>query len=144
MPTPPGTPNDATTVLNPGSGGDTMNESVITQVSGKVAKSERLVPTTDQGQLYSQTGTTSKTAGSASAVELIVPNALRLGLTIFNNSTATLYVGASNAVTNDNFIVAILPGGYWELPTSGSFLYVGALWGIWASATGDAQVTEFT
>jgi len=45
-------PNDTSTVLNPGVGGDTMDESSVTQVTtGTAAKRPRVVPGGDDGTL---------------------------------------------------------------------------------------------
>lgn len=47
-----GTDNDASTSLNPGVGGDTMNETGVTTSSGTFVKSPRVVPMGDDGQIY--------------------------------------------------------------------------------------------
>lgn len=44
------TPNDAITVLNPGAGGDSMNDTISTQSDGVTrVKSERIVQIDDNG-----------------------------------------------------------------------------------------------
>lgn len=42
---------DTTTVLNPGTGGDVLDESSVQQISGTAAKRPRVVVGNDQGQL---------------------------------------------------------------------------------------------
>lgn len=91
------------------------------------------------------TGTMSSVAGSASAVTILAANAARKGATVVNDSTAILYLGLSATTpTASLYTVALQPAGtvgaYYEVP----FGYEGILRGIWASATGNARVTEFT
>lgn len=47
--------NDTTTTLNPGSAGDVMDESLVTQEDGTEAKRPRVVLGDDDGALYNQT-----------------------------------------------------------------------------------------
>lgn len=47
----PTTPNDTTTTLNSGSGGDLMDESLVTQEDGTEAKRPRVVLGGDDGSL---------------------------------------------------------------------------------------------
>ena len=73
--------------------------------------------------------------GSATAV------AERVGFTVFNNSSAVLYLGLDAAPTSTtDFTVAIPAGGYYESP----FGYRGTVRGVWAAANGSAVVTELT
>lgn len=90
-------------------------------------------------------GTMSSVAASASAVTVLAANASRLGATVVNDSAAILYLGLSATTpTNALYTVAIQPtgtvGSYYEVP----FRYTGIIRGIWASATGNARVTELT
>jgi hypothetical protein len=88
----------------------------------------------------SATAALSNVAGSASNVTLLAANVARLGATIFNDSSAILYVkmGATASVTS--YTVQIAAGGYYELP----YGYTGLIDGLWASATGNARITELT
>lgn len=80
-------------------------------------------------------------AASDSSVTLQAANPARKGLTIFNDSTAILYVKcAAAAASATSFTVKLVGGAYWELP----FRYTGEIRGIWASATGAARLTEFS
>lgn len=79
---------------------------------------------------------------SAAADTLILAaNQNRKGATIYNESTAILYLVLSAATaTITNYSV--------QIPASGSFVlqetdYVGQIRGIWAAANGAAMVTEF-
>lgn len=78
--------------------------------------------------------------GVASATTLRASNANRLGLTIYNDSTAILYVKLGTGVTTSSFSVKLHPDDYYEVP----FGYTGDVEGIWASATGSARVSELT
>lgn len=87
----------------------------------------------------------SSVAGSASSVSLLASNTSRLGATIYNDSSAILYLklGATASTTSFTAILAGNSGGYggyYEVP----FGYTGAIDGIWTSATGNARITELT
>lgn len=86
---------------------------------------------------------TSNVASSASSVTLLAANALRQMATIYNDSTAVLYVkfGTAAAITPASYTVQIPAGGYYELPHP---VYHGRIDGIWAAANGAAHVTEMT
>lgn len=80
-------------------------------------------------------------ASSATNVTLKAANASRRGLTIFNDSEAVLYVKFGATASASSFTVKIAAGGYYEMPLP---IYVGIVDGIWASANGNARVTELT
>jgi len=86
------------------------------------------------------TGTQTSVAGSASNVTLLAANVLRKGATIYNDSTAILYLRLAATATTSNFTVKLFADDYYEVP----FGYYGIIDGIWASATGNARVTELT
>lgn len=91
----------------------------------------------------SATNTTATVAASATVVTLIASNANRLGATIYNDSSAILYIKLGATASTSDFTVALSPltssiGGYFEVP----FAYTGIITGIWASATGNARVGE--
>ena len=86
-------------------------------------------------------GTPSTVASSATNQVLLVANAARRGATVYNDSTATLYwLNANAAATNAIYSVAIVAGGYYEIP----YNYCGPVNGIWASANGNARIVEHT
>lgn len=79
----------------------------------------------------------------ASDTTLLASNANRKGFIIFNNSTAILYILlASGTSSNTNF--SILLNQNESLIIDNTCLYTGVVKGIWASATGDCKVTEFS
>lgn len=82
-------------------------------------------------------------ASSASSVTILAGNAYRKGASIMNQSTAILYLdmsGGTAAATTGAHSVEIAANGYFEVP----YGYTGSITGIWASANGFANVTEYT
>lgn len=91
----------------------------------------------------SATCTQTQVPDNASSVTILASNANRLGASIINTSTVTLFLRLNvAAATTDNYTVALAAGAYYEVP----FNYSGAITGIWASDpnTGNANVSEFT
>jgi hypothetical protein len=86
------------------------------------------------------TPTQSSVAGSASSVSLLASNANRLGATVYNDSTAVLYVKLGTTASTTSYTTQISANEYYEVP----FQYTGAIDGLWTSATGSARITEFT
>jgi hypothetical protein len=83
--------------------------------------------------------TVTNVTSSATAVTLLAAYAARVGALIVNNSTSKLYVKLGTGASTTSWSVAIEAGGYWEMPRR---YYTGAITGIWATANGDAHVTE--
>lgn len=87
------------------------------------------------------TGTLSQVGSSATAVTVLAANTSRKGATIFNDSTQVLYLGLSNTTpTSSAYSVKMAAASYYEVPNG----YNGIIKGIWASANGNAVVTELT
>lgn len=87
------------------------------------------------------TGAETDVAATGGDQTILAANANRLGGTIFNDSTATLKILLSNAVSSaTKFTASLIPNDYYELP----FNYTGVVKGIFSSATGSARVTELT
>ena len=73
---------------------------------------------------------------------ILAANVNRLGATVFNDSTATLFLSLSVAASSaSSFTVRLTSGGYYELPNDAQG-YVGTITGIWSAANGAARVTE--
>lgn len=92
------------------------------------------------------TGTVTAVASSASNGTLLAANPYRQGATIYNSSTAILYIKCGATASTSSFTI-VLPAGatpidtaFWQVP----YGYTGRIDGIWASANGNALVTEFT
>ncbi len=60
--------------------------------------------------------------------------------TIYNDSTAVLYVKFGATATTTSYTVQIAAGGYYEFPQP---CYAGQVDGIWASANGNARLTSW-
>jgi hypothetical protein len=60
--------------------------------------------------------------------------------TIFNDSTAVLYVKFGATASTTSYTTQIAAGGYYEFPQP---LYTGQVDGLWASANGFARVTSW-
>ena len=94
---------------------------------------------------FAATSTLTNVASSATSVTLLAANNDRKAVIIVNDSTSDLYVvlNASAASTaNYSFILAGKGGG---TPSSATFTgedYSGQVTGIWASANGNARITE--
>lgn len=86
-------------------------------------------------------GNPTSVASSASSVQLLAANSARRGYTLYNESTAILYLLNANANASiSNYTLQIVAGGYYEMP----FAYSGTVNGIWASANGFARIVEHT
>lgn len=79
-------------------------------------------------------------ASSATVVTLLAANRKRKGASIFNDSTQILYVklGANASATSYTSKVGV--SGLYEVAHE----YTGIVTGLWASANGNARVTEVT
>lgn len=88
-----------------------------------------------------RTPTTTSVASSATSVTILEANANRKGFSISNISTAKLYLSFTNPATTANAWIEVPAGAFLLLDQQ---LIVGnAIYGIWASANGTAQVTEY-
>ena len=90
----------------------------------------------------SDSSSVTSVADSATNVTLLAANTARLGATIWNSSTAVLFVKLGATASASSFTVQLIPGAYYEVP----FGYRGIIDGIWASdpGTGAAVITELT
>ena len=78
------------------------------------------------------------TASSASSVTLLSERRGRVGFSVYNDSTQVLYVKYGATASTSSYTVQVIAGGFFEDP----FQYSGRVDGIWASANGNARVTE--
>jgi hypothetical protein len=88
-------------------------------------------------------GTLSACTSVAAAVLdtlLLAANPERVGATIFNDSSSLCYVKFGPGASDTSFTVRLGEYAYYEVP----FKYVGQINAYWASAAGDARVTEIT
>lgn len=78
-------------------------------------------------------------ASSTSSVRLLSAKSNRAHFSVFNDSTAVLYVKFGGAASSTSYSVKVIAGAYFESPYP---CYQGEVYGIWAAANGYARVTE--
>lgn len=83
---------------------------------------------------------TATVASSGSSVALFTANEQDNGRTVFNDSTAVLYLKFGATASTTDYTVQIAAGGFYEFPFPP---YVGEVDGIWASANGNARLTAW-
>jgi hypothetical protein len=88
-----------------------------------------------------RTPTTTSVASSASSVTILAANASRRGVSIANDSTATLRLSFSNPATSADAFIVLSPGAFILLDQQ--LIVANAIYGIWTAANGTAQVTEY-
>jgi hypothetical protein len=87
------------------------------------------------------TATLSNVNDSASSVTLLAANTARLGASVFNDSTSTLYLKLGTTASTTSYTAQLQPYDLYEVPGG----YTGVIDGIWsADASGAARVTELT
>lgn len=89
----------------------------------------------------SRTPTTTSVASSVSSVTILEANEDRRGFSISNISTSKLYLSFSDPATLANSWIEV-PGGAFLLLDQ-QLIVPNAIYGIWASTNGTAQVTEY-
>jgi hypothetical protein len=88
-----------------------------------------------------RTPTTTSVASSASSVTILAANVNRKGVSIANDSTAALRLSFSTPATSANAFIVMQPGSFLWLDQQ--LMITNIIYGIWASANGTAQVTEY-
>lgn len=88
-----------------------------------------------------RTPTTTSVIGSASSQLLLAANNARKGMSVSNISDAKLYLSFANPASLTNCFIELQPGTFLLMDQQ---LIVGnAIYAIWASSNGRAQVTEY-
>lgn len=88
----------------------------------------------------SATSSVTQVASAATSAQLLAANSSRLGMSVYNDSAQVLYLKLGTTASTTSYTVQVPAQGYWELPVR----YTGRIDGIWASASGNAYVTELT
>ncbi|OCQ96079.1 hypothetical protein BCD64_12040 [Nostoc sp. MBR 210] len=88
----------------------------------------------------SSTSTPSSVTASTDSITILASNSNRKGGTIWNNSTARLYIEFGATASTSAFTAKLEADGYYEIP----FNYTGAISGIWTAVNGNALVRELT
>lgn len=129
--------------------GDSTNNNAYVDVPASgatglsTARARAVVQVDESGAVISgaSTATQSNVAGAASSTSLLAANTSRKGATIWNDSSAILYVLLGTGTASATVCtVKLIADAYYEVPAG----YTGAIKGIWASATGAARITELT
>lgn len=93
-------------------------------------------------QQRSSTGTLTSVLAAISTTTLLTANTARVGFTIHNEASSTLYLALAGGATSTTYTQQVASGGYYESPVG--FIYDGIVTGAWAIALGNARITEFT
>lgn len=88
-----------------------------------------------------RTPTTTSVASSASSVTILASNVNRKGISISNISTSKLYLSFTSPATTSNCFIEMQPGEFRLFDQQ--LIFANTIYGIWASANGTAQVTEY-
>lgn len=88
-----------------------------------------------------RTPTTTSVTSSATSVTILASNANRRGISIANDSTQVLRLSYATPATTANAFIVMQPGSFLWLDQQ--LMITSAIYGIWASANGTAQVTEY-
>lgn len=112
-----------------------------TDIAGE--KYQRVILYSDSGSPANTTtvATLSSVAGSASQVDLLPANTARKSASVYNESSAILYLAFGPTVSTTSYKVQLSNRGYFEFPQP---IFTGQVVGIWASATGNARISEET
>lgn len=89
----------------------------------------------------SRTPTTTSVSSSATSVLILASNSSRKGFSISNNSTSNLYLSFTNPATTTNSFIQMPSNSFLLLDQQ--LIIPNAIYGIWSSANGTAQVTEY-
>ena len=84
---------------------------------------------------------TASIASSTSSVTLVAANTARKGISIYNASTAALFLSYATPATSANAFMQMQPGTLLMLDQQ--LMVSNAIYGIWTAANGTAQVTEY-
>lgn len=84
------------------------------------------------------TNNTSSVAAAVSSTLLLANNSTRLGATIYNDSSALLYIKLGTTASLSDFTIKLFPFCYYEVP----FGYTGEIDAVWSNNVGFARVGE--
>jgi len=116
-------------LLQNGAGG-----SDIVTIYADLTTTVTIEETTDNASVIANNITT--TAGT-----IINSNVNRKGLTVFNNSTQTVYIDTVSTVSATSYSIALAVGDYYEAPAP---IYTGAYWAVVASGSTSINIREYS
>lgn len=88
-----------------------------------------------------RTPTTTSVSRSATSVTILNSNVNRRGVSIANDSTATLRLSFTTPATSSNAFIILAPGSFLLLDQQ--LIVTNTIYGIWSAANGTAQLTEY-
>lgn len=92
------------------------------------------------GSAKSATSALTSVVSAAADTSLLAATSTRTAFSVVNDSTAVLYLkNNAGAASTTSYTIQIAPGGYYRNDD-----WTGAVRGIWASANGNARITEYT
>lgn len=91
-------------------------------------------------QVAASSSAITSVAGAASSTQLLAANSARLSATFYNDSSANAYLALAASASTSAFTKILMPGEYYTLPMR----WTGAVYAIWASATGNMRITELS
>lgn len=91
-------------------------------------------------RIATQAATAANVNSSATNVTVFAANAGAKYRTVYNDSTAVLYLKFGATASATSYTVQLAAGAYYEFPQP---LYGGQVDGIWAAANGAARTTEW-
>jgi hypothetical protein len=118
------------------SSASTSDNALVVAISPNNIVPVQIVPS--PGAFTAGTGIVS---ASTSAVTILSANGLRRFATIYNDSTAVMYLVFGPGASLTNYTLQMAPGGFYEVPVGLATMSFSA---IWASAVGAARVTSIT
>lgn len=152
LPLPSGAAQEHATAASPSSVRLSDGSSYVTTTSGRVdvqvgnfpaSQAVTAAALTDGTARFAfaapSSSTVASVASSASSVTLQAANANRRGWSVYNDSTAVLYLKLGATASTSSYTVQVPTGGFYELPAP---YYRGVIDGIWSAANGNARVTE--
>jgi hypothetical protein len=125
-------------IINPASGELVFDGEVSIGTEVEIANDEgNPIPTS----VPVRTPTTTSVTSTASSTTVLAVNTDRKGISVHNQSTATLYLSFTSPATTANSFLGMAPGSVLFLDQQ--LIVTNAIYGIWSSANGTAQVTEY-
>lgn len=106
-----------------------------------ITGSTAVVGTVTTRIITSATATLSNITSTTVSTTLLTSNTARIGGTIYNDSTAILYLKFGTTASTTSFTAKLLAEDYYELSPP---IFTGHITGIWAATNGAARATELT
>jgi hypothetical protein len=114
-----------------------VNLTQYTPVSGRLPVDPSGV-TSPTKEVRASTVTITSPASNTSNVTLLAANANRLGVHIFNDSTAVMYIKLGTVASTTSYTHQLPSLGSWTVP----FNYTGNIDAVWFAVNGSAKVSE--